>query len=84
MDKVLYRGSKLLTLTATRYANDSESLLRSDGKHLSDHFPHAVDFSYTLNSPFARATSSAVRTARPSTTRTTCRRTRPPHPHPAR
>ncbi|EPJ40898.1 hypothetical protein STAFG_2070 [Streptomyces afghaniensis 772] len=50
MDKVLYRGSKLLTLTATRYANDWKAFLRSDGKHLSDHFPHAVDFSYTLNS----------------------------------
>jgi endonuclease/exonuclease/phosphatase (EEP) superfamily protein YafD len=50
VDKVLYRGSKLLTLTATRYANDWKAFLRSDGKHLSDHFPHAVDFSYTLNS----------------------------------
>ncbi|WOT33335.1 jacalin-like lectin [Streptomyces coeruleorubidus] len=50
VDKVLYRGSELLTLTATRYANDWKAFLRSDGKHLSDHFPHAVDFSYTLNS----------------------------------
>lgn len=50
VDKVLYRGSKLLNLTATRYANDWKAFLRSDGKHLSDHFPHAVDFSYTLNS----------------------------------
>ncbi|MEU0386228.1 jacalin-like lectin [Streptomyces chartreusis] len=50
VDKVLYRGGKLLTLTATRYANDWKAFLRSDGKHLSDHFPHAVDFSYTLNS----------------------------------
>ncbi|MEU6177081.1 jacalin-like lectin [Streptomyces coeruleorubidus] len=49
VDKVLYRGSELLTLTATRYANDWKAFLRSDGKHLSDHFPHAVDFSYTLN-----------------------------------
>ncbi|OUC93574.1 jacalin-like lectin [Streptomyces swartbergensis] len=50
VDKVLYRGSKLLSLTATRYANDWKAFLRADGKHLSDHFPHAVDFSYTLNS----------------------------------
>jgi endonuclease/exonuclease/phosphatase (EEP) superfamily protein YafD len=50
VDKVLYRGSELLTLTATRYANDWKAFLRSDGKHLSDHFPHAVDFSYTLDS----------------------------------
>ncbi|WP_338783912.1 jacalin-like lectin [Streptomyces sp. DG1A-41] len=54
VDKVLYRGGKLLTLTATRYANDWKSFLRSDGKHLSDHFPHTVDFSYTLN-PSLRA-----------------------------
>ncbi|MYS95679.1 MULTISPECIES: jacalin-like lectin [Streptomyces] len=54
VDKVLYRGSKLLTLTATRYANDWKAFLRSDGKHLSDHFPHTVDFSYTLN-PSLRA-----------------------------
>ncbi|MBZ9642317.1 jacalin-like lectin [Streptomyces sp. PSKA30] len=50
VDKVLYRGSKLLSLNATRYNNDWKSFLRSDGKHLSDHFPHTVDFSYTLNS----------------------------------
>ncbi|MET9390608.1 jacalin-like lectin [Streptomyces sp. NPDC006624] len=50
VDKVLYRGSELVDLTATRYANDWASFLRSDGKHLSDHFPHAVGFSYTLDS----------------------------------
>ncbi|MGW0820216.1 jacalin-like lectin [Streptomyces sp. NPDC002845] len=50
VDKVLYRGSELLTLDATRYNNDWKSFLRSDGEHLSDHFPHTVDFSYTLNS----------------------------------
>ncbi|MFV0131950.1 jacalin-like lectin [Streptomyces sp. HMX87] len=47
VDKVLYRGSRLLTLTATRYHNEWRSFLRSDGKHLSDHFPHVVDFTYT-------------------------------------
>ncbi|WP_210579180.1 jacalin-like lectin [Streptomyces sp. GESEQ-4] len=50
VDKVLYRGSDLVSLNATRYNNDWKSFLRSDGKHLSDHFPHAVDFSYTVNS----------------------------------
>ncbi|MBA2809893.1 endonuclease [Streptomyces sp. KM273126] len=49
VDKVLYRGSDLVTLDATRYNNDWKSFLRSDGKHLSDHYPHAVDFSYTLD-----------------------------------
>jgi hypothetical protein len=54
VDKVLYRGSELVQLTATRYANDWASFLRSDGKHLSDHFPHTVGFSYTLD-PTLRA-----------------------------
>ncbi|MFD5478688.1 jacalin-like lectin [Streptomyces hawaiiensis] len=50
VDKVLYRGSRLVNLTATRYHNDWAAFLRSDGKHLSDHFPHTVGFSYTLDS----------------------------------
>lgn len=50
VDKVLYRGSKLLTLDATRYNNEWASFLDSAGGNLSDHFPHTVDFSYTLNS----------------------------------
>ncbi|MBV7695882.1 jacalin-like lectin [Streptomyces sp. TRM70350] len=49
VDKVFYRGSELVTLDATRYHNEWASFLRSDGEHLSDHFPHAVDFSYTVN-----------------------------------
>ncbi|WLW51311.1 jacalin-like lectin [Streptomyces sp. YU58] len=49
VDKVLYRGSKLLSLSATRYNNDWASFLDSAGANLSDHFPHAVDFSYTLS-----------------------------------
>ncbi len=50
VDKVLYRGNDLVSLNATRYNNEWASFLRSDGKHLSDHFPHTVGFSYTLNS----------------------------------
>ncbi|KUO16017.1 jacalin-like lectin [Streptomyces dysideae] len=50
VDKVFYRGSKLLSLTATRYNNEWASFLDSAGGNLSDHFPHTVDFSYTLNS----------------------------------
>ncbi|WP_180685480.1 jacalin-like lectin [Streptomyces gossypiisoli] len=49
VDKVLYRGSDLVSLNATRYNNDWATFLRSDGEHLSDHFPHTVDFSYTVN-----------------------------------
>ncbi|MFI0989008.1 jacalin-like lectin [Streptomyces exfoliatus] len=54
VDKVLYRGSELLSLSATRYDNVWASFLRSDGRHLSDHYPHTVDFSYTL-APSLRA-----------------------------
>lgn len=50
VDKVLYRGSALVSLNATRYNNDWAKFLRSDGEHLSDHYPHTVDFSYTLDS----------------------------------
>lgn len=50
VDKVLYRGSDLLSLNATRYNNEWTSFLDSAGGNLSDHFPHTVDFSYTLNS----------------------------------
>ncbi|MEU9657959.1 jacalin-like lectin [Streptomyces chartreusis] len=49
VDKVLYRGSELLSLNATRYHNDWAKFLREDGEHLSDHFPHTVGFSYTLD-----------------------------------
>ncbi|MGW0707068.1 jacalin-like lectin [Streptomyces sp. NPDC002643] len=50
VDKVLYRGSDLVSLDATRYNNEWTKFLREDGEHLSDHYPHTVDFSYTLNS----------------------------------
>jgi endonuclease/exonuclease/phosphatase (EEP) superfamily protein YafD len=54
VDKVLYRGSDLLSLNATRYHNEWAAFLDSAGANLSDHFPHTVDFSYTLN-PSLRA-----------------------------
>ncbi|HZF90346.1 jacalin-like lectin [Streptomyces sp.] len=54
VDKILYRGNELLDLTATRYHNDWADFLRSDGEHLSDHFPHTVGFSWRL-APALRA-----------------------------
>ncbi|MBT2526570.1 endonuclease/exonuclease/phosphatase family protein [Streptomyces sp. ISL-99] len=54
VDKVLYRGSDLVNLSATRYNNEWASFLDSKGGNLSDHFPHAVDFSWTLH-PALRA-----------------------------
>ncbi|MGJ5752552.1 jacalin-like lectin [Streptomyces puniciscabiei] len=54
VDKVLYRGSNLVSLSATRYADEWSKFLDSGGGNLSDHFPHTVDFSYAL-SPNLRA-----------------------------
>ncbi|MFJ2115991.1 jacalin-like lectin [Streptomyces sp. NPDC087850] len=48
VDKVLYRGGPLVNLTATRYTNEWRTFLDSSGKHLSDHYPHAVDFRWSL------------------------------------
>ncbi|PIM69468.1 endonuclease [Streptomyces sp. JV178] len=49
VDKVLYRGSPLVDLTATRYQNEWAKFLDAGGKNLSDHFPHTVDFSWSVN-----------------------------------
>ncbi|MGW2418577.1 jacalin-like lectin [Streptomyces sp. NPDC001709] len=49
VDKVLYRGNDLVSLSATRYNDEWAKFLDSAGGNLSDHFPHTVDFSYTLN-----------------------------------
>ncbi|GGK79364.1 jacalin-like lectin [Streptomyces flaveus] len=50
VDKVLYRGSDLVDLDATRYNNEWSKFLDEAGGNLSDHFPHTVDFSWTLPS----------------------------------
>ncbi len=50
VDKIFYRGSKLVNLSATRYNNEWASFLDSARGNLSDHFPHTVDFSWTLPS----------------------------------
>ncbi|WP_338895425.1 jacalin-like lectin [Streptomyces sp. TG1A-60] len=50
VDKVLYRDSDVVNLTATRYHNEWAKFLDPAGGNLSDHFPHTVDFSWTLNS----------------------------------
>ncbi|WP_328493201.1 jacalin-like lectin [Streptomyces sp. NBC_00414] len=48
VDKILYRGSSLVNLSATRYNNEWAKFLDSAGGNLSDHFPHTVDFSWAL------------------------------------
>ncbi|NBM18584.1 jacalin-like lectin [Streptomyces sp. GC420] len=48
VDKVLYRSGPLVDLRATRYHNEWQKFLDSDGEHLSDHYPHTVDLAWSL------------------------------------
>ncbi|MDX5569946.1 endonuclease/exonuclease/phosphatase family protein [Streptomyces sp. ID05-04B] len=52
VDKVLYRGSGLVTLNATSYNNEHTKFLTGDGLMLSDHDPVAVGFSWSRNPDF--------------------------------
>ncbi|MGR4881105.1 jacalin-like lectin [Streptomyces sp. LARHCF249] len=52
VDKVLYRGSKLVSLEASSYNNEHASYLTGDGLMLSDHDPVAVGFSWSRNPAF--------------------------------
>ncbi|MBD0693398.1 endonuclease [Streptomyces sp. CBMA123] len=49
VDKVLYRSSAMLTLTATSYANKHADFLDGSGTMLSDHDPVAVGFDWSRN-----------------------------------
>ncbi|MFJ6674040.1 jacalin-like lectin [Actinosynnema sp. NPDC091369] len=48
VDKVLYRDNGFIDLTATTYRNDHAAFLDADGEPLSDHYPHAVGFTWRL------------------------------------
>ncbi|KAJ5715032.1 mannose-binding lectin [Penicillium malachiteum] len=54
VDKVLYRGSSIVTFDATSFKYDGEEFLNTDsdylGDVLSDHNPVLVDFSWSLSS----------------------------------
>ncbi|MFJ6080466.1 jacalin-like lectin [Streptomyces sp. NPDC092369] len=52
VDKVLYRGSKLVSLNATSYNNEHAKFLTDDGKMLSDHDPITVGFSWSRTTSF--------------------------------
>jgi hypothetical protein len=53
VDKVLYRSSKFVTLTATAYHNEHAGFLEtSSGQMLSDHDPISVKFSWSANPAF--------------------------------
>jgi hypothetical protein len=49
VDKVLYRGSDQLTLTATYFNYESTKLVQSDGRILSDHNPITVNFTWAVS-----------------------------------
>lgn len=49
VDKVFYRGSRDLQLTATSYRLEDTRFVDENGNQLSDHYPIHVEFSYTLN-----------------------------------
>lgn len=49
VDKVLYRSSPLVSLTATSYANKHADFLDGSGRMLSDHDPVAVGFTWSRN-----------------------------------
>ncbi|WP_432155324.1 jacalin-like lectin [Streptomyces sp. bgisy153] len=52
VDKILYRGSELVSLTATSYANEHAAFLTDGGLMLSDHDPLAVGFAWARNPAF--------------------------------
>lgn len=52
VDKVLYRGSKQITLDATYYNNEHAAFLDTSGAMLSDHDPVTVRFGWSDNPAF--------------------------------
>lgn len=49
VDKILFRGSRAITLALTAYANDHAAFVDAAGKPLSDHYPISARFSWSLN-----------------------------------
>ncbi|NNN38369.1 endonuclease, partial [Streptomyces sp. S3(2020)] len=52
VDKILYRGSKLVSLNATSYNNEHSKFLTDDGLMLSDHDPLTASFTWSRNTAF--------------------------------
>ncbi|MEV8443444.1 jacalin-like lectin [Actinosynnema sp. NPDC051121] len=48
VDKVFYRDNAFVDLAATTYRNEHAAFLDADGEPLSDHYPHAVGFTWRL------------------------------------
>ncbi|MDX3745624.1 jacalin-like lectin [Streptomyces sp. AK08-02] len=52
VDKILYRGSKLVSLNATSYNNEHAKFLTDAGLMLSDHDPLTAGFTWSRNAAF--------------------------------
>jgi len=52
VDKILYRGSKFVSLNATSYNNEHAKFVDSSGLMLSDHFPITVGFTWSTNAAY--------------------------------
>lgn len=52
VDKILYRGSRSVTLNATSYHNEHTRFLTSDGLMLSDHDPITASFTWSRDPAF--------------------------------
>jgi hypothetical protein len=52
VDKILYRGSRFVTLTATGFHNEHAGFLDSAGLMLSDHDPVSATFSWATNAAY--------------------------------
>lgn len=50
VDKIFYRSSPVLTLSATSFHYDQSRFLNDSGAPLSDHIPIRTEFSYSLSS----------------------------------
>ncbi|MEU1040556.1 jacalin-like lectin [Streptomyces sp. NPDC005551] len=52
VDKILYRGSRLVSLDATSHHNERARFLTGDGLRLSDHDPVSAGFSWSRNAAY--------------------------------
>jgi endonuclease/exonuclease/phosphatase family metal-dependent hydrolase len=49
VDKILYRGNKLISFTAKDFRNENAAFQDAEGKPLSDHYPISARFDWSLN-----------------------------------
>lgn len=49
VDKILYRGSKALSLNAQSYRLENQTFVDPSGKQLSDHYPITAEFVYSTS-----------------------------------